>query len=256
LDYGITRVNKKSIRRAIMNIKESYNLVVFGDSITKGVVYDSERSRYANLKDCFVNLVGDSVKGTVHNAGRFGSTVMRGISKMYNDVMKKAPDLVLIEFGGNDCDFDWEEIAHNPDTEHKPNTDISTFRETLLNMIDTLRKDGITPILMTLPPLDAKRYFKWVTRGDETAEKNVLRWLGEEVEIFNWHNLYNEMIAEVASKTKTLMVDVRAEFLKYRDYSKFLCIDGIHPNVDGHSLIADTLIRFFKDNYDFVLQRN
>ncbi len=243
-----------SLRRGNVDMKESYNLVVFGDSITKGVVYDIERSRYSNLKDCFVNIVGSRIKGTVHNAGRFGSTIMRGISKMYNDVMKKTPDIVLIEFGGNDCDFDWEDIAHNPDTEHKPNTDISIFRDSLLNMIDTLKKAGITPLLMTLPPLDPKRYFKWVTKGDKNAEQNVLQWLGSEVEIYNWHKLYSEMIADVAEKTKTLLVDVRSEFLKYRDYSRFLCIDGIHPNIEGHSLIADTLLHFLQDNYNFLLQ--
>lgn len=237
-----------------MDMKESYNLVVFGDSITKGVVYDSERSRYASVKDCFVNLVGNSIKGTVYNAGRFGSTIMRGVSKMYNDVMKKTPDIVLIEFGGNDCDFDWEDIAHNPDIEHKPNTELITFRDTLLNMIDTLKNSNITPVLMTLPPLDYKRYFNWITKGDESAEQNVLHWLGSEIEIYNWHKAYSEMIAEVANKTKTLLVDVRSEFLKYRDYSRFLCIDGIHPNVEGHSLIADTVLSFFKDNYNFLLQ--
>ena len=171
-----------------MDMKESYKLVVFGDSITKGVIYDNDKSRYSNIKDCFVNLVGDSVKGTVHNAGRFGSTIMRGMGKMYNDVMKKTPDIVLIDFGGNDCDFDWQDIANNPDTEHKPNTEISTFRDTLFKMIDTLRKADIIPVLMTLPPLDSKRYFKWVTKGDEAAGRNVLCFLGSEIEIFNWHN--------------------------------------------------------------------
>ena len=238
----------------IVDMKESYNLVVFGDSITKGVIYDNEKSRYSNIKDCFVNLVGDSVKGTVYNAGRFGSTIMRGISKMYNDVMKKTPDIVLIEFGGNDCDFDWQDIANNPGTEHKPNTEIFTFRDTLLNMIDTLRKADITPVLMTLPPLDSMRYFKWVTKGNESFEQNVLRFLGSEMEIFNWHNLYNETIVEVANKTKTLFVDVKSEFLKYKDYNRFLCIDGIHPNVEGHSLIADVVLHFFRDNYNFLLQ--
>ncbi|MCM0647151.1 SGNH/GDSL hydrolase family protein [Clostridium swellfunianum] len=239
-----------------MELKESYNLVVFGDSITKGVVYDSEKSRYSNLKDCFVNLVGSSIKGTVYNAGRFGSTIIRGISKMYNDVLKKTPDIVLIEFGGNDCDFDWDEIAHKPDIEHKPNTDLSTFRDTLLIMIDTFRKSNITPVLMTLPPLDYKRYFKWITKGDELSEQNVLSWLGSEIEIYNWHKAYNEIIVEVSNRTKTLMVDVRSEFLKYRDYSRFLCIDGIHPNSEGHSLIAKVMLNFIENNYKFLLQGN
>jgi lysophospholipase L1-like esterase len=239
-----------------MEIKESYNIVVIGDSISKGVIYDKENLRYSSLRDCFVNLVGNSIKGTIYNAGRFGSTIMKGISRMNNDVIKKTPDIVLIEFGGNDCDFDWEDIAHNPGTEHNPNTDISTFSNTLANMIDTMKKSKIIPVLMTLPPLDYKRYFKWITKGDTYSEQNVLRWLGTEKFIYNWHQTYSDMITQVAHSTKTILMDVRSEFLKYSDYNKFLCIDGIHPNAAGHSLIANAVLDFIKANYSFLLQEN
>lgn len=238
-----------------MNIKDSYNLVVYGDSISRGIVYDSEKSRYEALKNCFTNIVGSKIKGTVYNAGKFGNTIIRGISRIYNDVLKKSPDIVLIEFGGNDCDFNWASIAEDPDTEHKPNTDILTFRETLFKMIDFFREKGITPILMTLPPLDSDKYFKWVSKGDPKAEQNILHWLGSEDTIFDWHSSYNKIIADVASKSKTVLIDVRAEFLKYKDYTKFLCVDGIHPNVDGHSLIANTVLSFLNNNYGFLIQK-
>ncbi|KAA8680125.1 SGNH/GDSL hydrolase family protein [Clostridium sp. MT-14] len=236
-----------------MKTKESYNLVAFGDSITKGVIYDSRRARYSRLKDCFASIVGRSFKGTVCNAGRFGSTIKRGISKMYTDVIIKTPDIVLIEFGGNDCDFDWGDIAKDPDSKHRPKTDISTFNDMLSNMICTFKESGIIPMLMTLPPLDYKRYFNWITKGDKTAEKNVLKWLGSEVKIYNWHRTYSEMITKVAHRTKTTLIDVRSEILKQNDYNKFLCIDGIHPNLEGHSLIAHIILNFLKDNYSFLL---
>lgn len=238
-----------------MKMKENYNIVAFGDSITKGVIYDNEKSRYTNLKECFVNLVANSINGTVYNAGKFGSTIIRGVSKMYNDVMKKTPDIVLIEFGGNDCDFNWDEVAHNPSIEHKPNTDISTFSDTLLNLINQLKKADVIPVLMNLPPLDPKKYFKWITKNDSDYEKNILNWLGSENTIFTWHSLYSQMITEVAHKSKTTLIDVRSVFLKYLDYSKFLCIDGIHPNLEGHNLIANTVLDFIDDKYDFLLQR-
>lgn len=238
-----------------MNIKDSYNLVFFGDSITKGVVFDSEKYKYSTIKDSFTNIVASSIKGTVYNAGKFGSTVIRGVSKMYNDVMKKTPDIVVIEFGGNDCDFNWDDIAQSPETEHQPNTDISIFRETLLKMIDTLNEANIMPALMTLPPLDSKRYFKWVTKGDPIAEKNVLRWLGSEEEIYYWHNSYNEMVVDVANKSQTTLIDVRSAFLDYPDYSQLLCTDGIHPNAKGHSVIAKVFLNYFQNNCNFILQK-
>ncbi|HBC97783.1 MAG TPA: G-D-S-L family lipolytic protein [Clostridium sp.] len=236
-----------------METKKNYNLVVFGDSITEGVVYDSRKRRYSNLKNCFANLVGRHIKGTVCNSGRFGSTIKRGVKKMYNDVIKKTPDIVLIEFGGNDCDFNWKNIADDPDSKHKPKTDILTFRDILSDMIYTFDESNITPVLMTLPPIDYKRYFNWITKGNETAEKNVLKWLGSKIEIYNWHRKYSEMITRVAHKTKTSLIDVRSGILKQNDYSKFLCMDGIHPNMEGHSLIASIILNFVKDNYSFLL---
>ena len=237
-----------------MIYKDNYVVVAYGDSITKGVVYDNERSKYSTLKENFTNIVSDYIKGSVYNVGKFGSTIVRGINKTYKDVIKKTPDIVLIEFGGNDCDFKWEEIAVNPDLEHKPNTDINTFRKTLTGMITSLKNDKIVPVLMTLPPLDPQKYFKWIGKGDYIAEKNILQWLGTEDTLFYWHNLYNQAITSIAEETKTLLIDVRTEFLKYKNYTQFLCSDGIHPNKEGHSLIAKVLLGYMKDNYSFLLQ--
>lgn len=238
-----------------MNLKDSYNLVVYGDSITKGIIYDSERSRYIPIKENFASIVAEKIKGTVYNAGIYGNTIIRGINKMYRNVIAKTPDIVLIEFGGNDCDFNWDDIALNPQKKHEPNTDVAAFRETLLSMISSLRNENIVPALMTLPPLDARRYFKWIAKGIPSAEENILNWLGSTESIFNWHNSYSEIIADTARETGTLLIDVRSEFLKYSDYSRFLCTDGIHPNRDGHSLIASVLLSFFKENCSFLLHK-
>ncbi|HEY8889149.1 MAG TPA: SGNH/GDSL hydrolase family protein [Clostridium sp.] len=237
-----------------MEIKDSYVIVAYGDSITKGIIYDDKRSKYATLKENFTSIVENKIKGPVYNAGKFGNTILRGARKMYNDVIKKSPDMVLVEFGGNDCDYNWDDIAKNPDLEYKPNTDIFTFRETLLTMIDTLKINHILPVLMTLPPLDPLKYFNWISKEDSFAEKNILSWLGTKDRLFTWHNSYSKMITEVANETGTLLIDVRSAFLKYSDYSQLLCIDGIHPNTEGQSLIATVILKFIEENYKFLLQ--
>ena len=237
-----------------MEVKDSYIIVAYGDSITKGIIYDDKRSKYATLKENFTSIIENKIKGPVYNAGKFGNTIMRGARKMYNDVIKKSPDMVLVEFGGNDCDYKWDEIAKNPNMEYKPNTDIITFRETLLTMINTLKTNHILPVLMTLPPLDPLKYFKWIAKEDSFAEKNILHWLGTKDRLFTWHNSYSKMITEVANETGTVLIDVRSEFLKHSDYSRFLCKDGIHPNIEGQSLIATVILNFMKENYNFILQ--
>ncbi|MFT5873191.1 MAG: lysophospholipase L1-like esterase, partial [Clostridium sp.] len=72
--------------------------------------------------------------------------------------------------------------------------------------------------------------------------------------LFTWHNSYSKMITEVANETSTVLIDVRSEFLKCSDYSQLLCKDGIHPNTDGQSLIASVILKFIKENYNFLLQ--
>ncbi|MDP4177765.1 MAG: SGNH/GDSL hydrolase family protein [Bacillota bacterium] len=237
-----------------MNEKDNYSLVLYGDSITKGIVYDNEKCRYKPIKENFSSIVADKFKGTIYNAGRFGNTIIRGLNKMYIEVLKKTPDIVLIEFGGNDCDYKWDDIAQNPDIDHNPNTDISEFRKSLMVMVDQLKNANIIPILMTLPPLDSSKYFKWVSKGNPLAEKNILHWLGTEDRIYTWQKSYSEMISEVAEKTKTTIIDIRKAFLNYGDYSKLLCKDGIHPNPEGHSLMAKVFLNFIQENYNFLLQ--
>ncbi|MBW9171977.1 SGNH/GDSL hydrolase family protein [Clostridium estertheticum] len=237
-----------------MEVKDSYIIVAYGDSITKGIIYDDKKSKYATLKENFTSIIDNKIKGPVYNAGKFGNTIIRGALKMYNDVIKKSPDIVLVEFGGNDCDYKWDEIAKNPEMEYKPNTDIYTFRETLLSMIDTLKNNHIMPVLLTLPPLDPLKYFNWISKEDSTSEKNILHWLGTKDRLFTWHNSYSKMITQVANETDTVLIDIRSEFLKHNDYTQFLCKDGIHPNIDGQSLIATVILNFLKENYNFLLE--
>ncbi|HEY5561011.1 MAG TPA: SGNH/GDSL hydrolase family protein [Clostridiaceae bacterium] len=234
--------------------EKDYVIVAYGDSITKGVIYNSEDKKYTTLKDNFINIVSDSIKGTIYNAGKFGSTISRGMTKLYSDVIRKTPDIVLIEFGGNDCNFNWAEIATNPEELHKPNTDIFLFKDTLIEMIKAFTSSNIKPILLTLPPLDPLKYFNWISKDDSKSKENILNWLGSKDTLFNWHNTYNQVISEVAIYTRTPMIDIRGAFLKTSNYSKLLCSDGIHPNSEGHTFIAEILLSYIKDNFNFLLK--
>jgi len=47
---------------------------------------------------------------------------------------------VLMNFGGNDSDFLWQEISAAPDELHKPKTPIDFFEQTYLKLIERVRK--------------------------------------------------------------------------------------------------------------------
>jgi len=236
--------------------KNSFNFVLYGDSITKGVIYDEEKRKYSVLEESYPNLLKNKLNGVVYNASKFGNTIIRAASKFQNDVLKRNPDIVVIEFGGNDCDFNWDEVAKDPYADHQPKTDYNVFQNTLINMIEKLKNNGIVPVLMSLPPLDPDRYFKWISKNSATAAEKILTWLGTVNKIYWWQERYNSAIISIAQQTGTKWIDIRGAFLKNPDFRQFLCIDGIHPNSQGHKLIAARIMEYISTGYKFLLKEN
>jgi lysophospholipase L1-like esterase len=237
--------------------KDSFNFVLCGDSISKGVIFDEEKNKYVTIEENYANLLKNKLNGVIYNAGRFGNTITRAIGKLQNDVIKNNPDIVIIEFGGNDCDFRWNEIAENPFADHEPNTDFAIFQNSLKNLISHLRSIGAVPVLMSLPPLDPDKYFKWISHNSSTAAEKILTWLGSVNKIYWWQERYNSAIISIAQETRTKWIDVRSAFLNTPDFRQFLCVDGIHPNRDGHKLIADKIWEYMDTHkYYYLMKQN
>lgn len=234
-------------------MKDNYKIIISGDSISKGVVYDEVKSKYIVLEDNYVDLLQDKIKGIVHNTSQFGSTIIKGINKLKRNVFKENPDIVIIEYGGNDCDYNWDEVAQNPDADHVPRTDFKIFESYLKETIELLKNNKIIPVLMTLPPLNADKYFEWVSKNSPLAKSNILKWLGSVNKIYWWQERYNSAIIKIAQETHTKWIDIRGAFLQYPDFTKLLCMDGIHPNKEGHKVIADKIMEFIKTGYGYLL---
>ena len=79
------------------------------------------KERYVFFKEGFINSVSRLLRVPVHNLSKFGSTVRkRYVSCWPINSPALEPDVVLIEYGGNDCDFNWDEVAKNPEADHQP----------------------------------------------------------------------------------------------------------------------------------------
>ncbi|MBQ9548589.1 MAG: SGNH/GDSL hydrolase family protein [Bacteroidales bacterium] len=225
-------------------------LSAFGDSIVKGVVPEQETAAsYRLLEQSFLDLCGARFDMPTANYGRFGSTVTVGqkILDRHLDALGSS-SITLLEFGGNDCDYDWGAIGADPEAQHLPHTGVEQFRLIYKDIIDKVRFAGSEPVLLTLPPLDPDRYYRHVCRDmDERGHANVLRWLGGNTAfIFNWHEIYNLEVLKIAAALRVRVADITGAFLARRSYSDLLCADGIHPNEQGHRLIADTLCTLLK----------
>ena len=227
---------------------------VWGDSVLKGVVYDPDRSRYTLLKDSAIQMLADTFRLPFENLSRMGRTAPEALLIMQSmDSVAFKDKLVVIEYGGNDCDFDWGEVAANPEKSHEPKTELGLFEKTLTETILAVQKEEIVPVLMTLPPLDPDRYLEWVSKYDPLTEQNILKWLGSVAKIYWWQERYSPSILTVAEKTDTRWIDIRGAFLRSPRFSDLLCRDGIHPNREGHLLIADTIVDYISDNYASLL---
>ncbi|SCW49455.1 Lysophospholipase L1 [Ruminococcaceae bacterium YRB3002] len=221
--------------------KKKETITAFGDSVLKGVIYEDEH--YKVTDGSFQKICEESLGITIENKARFGSTITRGesvLEKNLDAIKGSTGKFVVLEFGGNDCDFNWKEISEDPDREHLPMSTIEDFTATYVSIINEIKKVGKIPVLMSLPPIDSARYFKHISRG--LSGDNIMKWMrGDKQYITNWHERYNIEIFKIAISCEVPIIDITSVFLEKKNYSDYLCEDGIHPNRKGHKLIAEAI---------------
>ena len=131
-------------------------------------------------------------------------------------------------------------MSEDPDREHLPLSTISNFVTTYTNIINEIKDMGKTPVLLSLPPIDSKRYFEHISAGLNAG--NIMKWMrNDQQHITNWHERYNIEIFKLAIANQVPVIDITSSFLEKKNYSRFLCEDGIHPNEEGHKLIAEAI---------------
>ena len=220
---------------------------VWGDSVLKGVVYDPARSRYTLLKDSAIAMLSKTFRVPFENLSRMGRTAPEALKAMLQmDARSFRDKLVVIEYGGNDCDFNWAAVARAPEAPHAPNTPVKQFTEALKSMAEHVRAAGGTPLLCSLPPLDPRRYLKWIVR-DGLDEGSILSFLGVPERIYRWQEYYSTLVLKVAAEVNCRWLPLREAFLEAVRGEDVLCQDGIHPNDRGHRLIYEAAVAFEKE---------
>lgn len=234
-----------------MKTNSKNRVLLCGDSITRGVTFDETRKRYTNIKNAVANKVAEKLHLDIDNVSKFGNTVNKAITSFKKAISEQKYKYVIFELGGNDCDFNWRAIASDPSGEHNPNTDFIEYKQVLKEMIQTARENEIVPVLATLPPIDAHRYFDWVSSFSDEAKPNILSFLGNVNRIYWWQEKYNAGVLQVANETHCPVIDLRSALLATDDYRDLYCIDGIHPNEKGHQIMTNAVISSLENmNFD------
>ena len=135
-------------------MEQKLRIAVYGDSLMKGTLPD-EQLRYHFHTDLFeAPLTG--VDAEVTNKSVFGATSRKGVALVQRDLARgHRYDWALIEYGGNDCNYDWADVAAHPEQHHDPVVLADEFRANLTTIVQMLREAGVRPIFTTLPQAKA-----------------------------------------------------------------------------------------------------
>lgn len=222
-------------------------ITIWGDSVLKGVVLEEGKDRYSLLKNSSIELTKRELDVDIKNNSKFGLTVTKAMRLIQKSLSKdELPNYALMELGGNDCDYNWKEISENPDGEYFPNTPLPKFIDSINNIIENFRKNGIEPILTNLPPLSSQKYFDWFGKNGLNTD-NIKRWMGDINRIYKHQETYSLALMDIANRQKCDLIDIRTPIILEGNTDDFICEDGIHPNEKAHKLMADTFINYISD---------
>ncbi len=218
------------------------HIVLWGDSLGKGVVWNAERARYGYAKLSAASIVERKLCCIIDNRSKFGCTAPMGMELIRQGLTSALTcDAAIIEYGGNDCNFNWAEISERPNEQHRPNTLPEQFRNTLCGMVEMLRSSCIRPILMTLPPINAERYFRFFV-GDTLNASSITDWLGDVWQIYRYQEMYSLMIIDVARSLHVQLLDLRSRCLAMPNFiHDYICADGLHLNEQGQVFAGEQL---------------
>ena len=211
---------------------EAKRLVIFGDSIAKGVMFQDGRYHLCRAHD-FDALAQQGIE--VRNFAKMGACTDTGLA-----IAKKRLELcqgaqVLLFFGGNDCDFDWQAVSDRPEDEHLPKIPAEAFLENYRAMVHLAKDAGARVIMTSLVPLESHRFLNFVSQGK--SKERILAWLGDADRIFRWQEYYNDLVCRLSRELSVPLLDLRPEFLKSPVFPSLISDDGIHPTQAGHDLV-------------------
>ena len=195
------------------------SVVVFGDSITAAVQQSPER-RWPAILEQRLRAAAPGRGLSVVNAGAGGNTSREGLARIERDVLARKPDVVTVEFGGND--------ATDVPNRH---VDLAEFGQNLSSIVTRVR--SVSPdaaiIMLTFPPVIDSRHSRGTMHGglDRYVEQ------------------YRESVRTFASSRGLRLVDTDAAIRPRAE--QLILPDGVHLTAEGNQAIADAVFPAVRD---------
>ena len=170
------------------------------------------------------------------NRSIYGNITSKGLVKLQKFFDKgETSDFCIIEFGSNDCDYDWGTLVQKVPLEE--------YLENLSQMISLCRANKVTPLMMGLIPYVCNDWFKTIIKGHDEAA--ILKFLGGTAETLGKNQLiYKNAQADFVKKNNVQFLDPWDIF---QGHKELMCYDGIHPNEAGYEKLSQAWIKFLTD---------
>ncbi len=157
-------------------------------------------------------------------------------------------DIVLMNFGSNDCNFNWDEISKSPLDEHLPNTSLEEFVDTYNRMVDHVLERRSLPVVATLLPVQESRYIDYVCKTRSLDRDKVRSWVDSRPFSLTEHQRsYSDAVADIAHSRGIPLIDLRSAFALNGDCAALIGPDGIHPNSRGQKVMKHCFESFISD---------
>jgi lysophospholipase L1-like esterase len=183
-------------------------IVCHGDSLTEGADLNSNCT--------WPLLVESQIKVKIINSGIGGDTSGGLLGRFYHDVVRHTPEMVLIMGGTNDL---WW------------NLDINLIQANIFAMACQAEFHNIVPVVGLPLPLHMENIRQQKMMAPIGGWENCIRKLAQLV----------EALATSAGESDIAIIDFYHLFLDDRDevQGKYFLEDGLHPNKEGHRLMAE-----------------
>lgn len=183
-------------------------IVCIGDSITGVYYHTGGRRAYPEMLEIALRKAYPNADVKVINAGISGQTTREGLARLERDVLKHKPHLVTVMFGMND-------MVRVPFDE---------FKKNMVEIKDRCQKAGAEVLFCTQNNV--------IETGSRPGKK-----LAE----------ITQIIRDLAREHKLAVADCHAAYEAAKAKSatdwRMLLSDEIHPNMDGHKLMAETIAK-------------
>ena len=201
----------------ILQREKTKSLILFGDSLITGAGATDTKSSCSKILKSALNI-------PIYIKSRSNDTTREALHRLDRDIIGKTNSLyVLVLFGNNDCrliDID------------KPIVQPQEFKANMEMIINKIKSDAKVPIICNLQPIDSKKFYLTLPEMKKFMHKIKSP--------YEWQKQYSDLCEEVANICNIAIADIR---LALEHSSKpILAEDGLHPNDEGHAVIAQVFL--------------